>query len=269
MCQLLGLSFNKAIMPIGPFSKLVSNSDLHPDGWGVGYYSDESKRATIFKESIPAHESELARFLIGYNGFNAKTFVAHIRKATKGLVTLDNTHPFNRYHDGREYLFAHNGSLLKQKRLSRLYFKPIGQTDSERAFCYLLTQLRRCEITRVLRDNENGYGAMDFQRIHDIMHDINARAAGSFNCLFSDGKYLFSYRDLSKARNLFWMKYHDRSSHNSTAKNLINKKSAQRRVVVTQGYIIATEPVLKGNWHSFTGGQLMVFRNGHIEASLT
>lgn len=269
MCQLLGMSFNRAISPIGPFSKLVSNSVLHPDGWGVGYYSDESKRATIFKESIPAHESQLVRFLIRYKGFYAKNFVAHIRNATRGTVTLDNTHPFNRYYDGREYLFTHNGSLSRSKRLSRLYFKPIGDTDSERAFCYLLTQLRRYEIKRVLRDHDNGYGAMDFQKIHEILQDINDKAVGSFNCIFSDGEYLFCYKDLQEARNLFWMKCQKYLSIKRDRKNLINKKSAYRREPDTQGYIVATEPSINGSWQSFTGGQLMVFRNGHLEASLT
>jgi glutamine amidotransferase len=268
MCQLLGVSFNQPVPPIGPFSQLVRNSVMHPDGWGVAYYIDGSTRATIFKEFIPAYQSQLAQFLFKYSGFSSRTFIAHIRKATKGLVTLDNTHPFNRYHAGREYVFAHNGSLSKPKRLTRLYFKPIGDTDSERAFCYLLTQLRRCEIKRVWRDDGNWYGDVDFQVILKILHEINARAAGSFNCLFSDGEYLFAYRDLQEARNLFWMQYHEYPQSNSTRKNLITKKSAIGLADTLQGFIIATQPVMKGDWQPFTGGQLMVFKHGELIADL-
>jgi len=268
MCQLLGLSFNKEISPVAPFSKLVSNSLFHPDGWGVAYYIYQSKRPAIFKESIPAHESQLARFLIGYAGFIAKTFIGHIRKATTGSVTYDNTHPFNRYHAGCEYVFAHNGSLSKPKRLSRLYFQPIGNTDSERAFCYLLTQLRRSEITRIRRGVEKGYLHTDFVIIREILLEINARAVGSFCCIFSDGEYLFCYRDLKEARNLVSMRYQEYLPNKSVRPKQMNKNSTHGPGTATQGYVVATEPVTEGDWQSLTGGQLMVFKNGELVANI-
>ena len=37
--------------------------------------------------------------------------VAHIRKATRGPVGLENTHPFQRELWGSYWVFAHNGTL--------------------------------------------------------------------------------------------------------------------------------------------------------------
>lgn len=268
MCQLLGMSFDQEVQPAVPFSVLVRNSVLHPDGWGIAYYIYGSKRATIFKEPIPAHESQLARFLTKYNGFSSRTFVAHIRKTTKGKVTLDNTHPFNRYYDGREYVFAHNGTLTKSKRLNHLYFKPIGTTDSERAFGYLLTLLRTYEKQRIRLVENEDYQDNDFVMIREILREINVKAVGSFCCIFSDGKYLFAYRDIQEARNLFSMKCPKFTSCKPTRKKQISKKSVQWPVTAPQGYIVATEPLIAGDWQPFTGGQLIVFKDGEIVANI-
>ena len=37
--------------------------------------------------------------------------VAHVRKATVGAPGLQNTHPFKRVLWGRDWVFAHNGTL--------------------------------------------------------------------------------------------------------------------------------------------------------------
>lgn len=268
MCILLATSFNQEVQPVVPFLALVCNSVFHPDGWGVAYYIYRSKRATIFKEPLPAHESQLARFLTKYNGFSSKTFVAHIRKTTKGTVAMDNTHPFNRYYAGREYVFAHNGTLTKSKRLNHLYFKPIGTTDSERAFGYLLTLLRTYEKQRIRLVENEDYQDNDFVMIREILREINIKAVGSFCCIFSDGKYLFCYRDLAEARNLFSMKCTKSNSCKPTSKNLINKNSTQWPVTAPQGYIVATEPLIAGDWQPLTGGQLMVFKDGEMVANI-
>jgi glutamine amidotransferase len=268
MCQLLGLSFNKEIQPLVPFVALLENSILHPHGWGIAFYPNKSNQSVLFKEAHPGYNSQLAHFLLTYRYFRSQTFVAHIRKATNGSMSHDNTHPFCRCSQGSEFVFAHNGTLSKPKRLKQLYFQPIGDTDSERAFCYLLTQLRRHEIKRVRRSDVNGYSDADFHVIHKILQDINVIAAGSFNCLFSDGEYLFCYQDLEEARNLFYLKCQKKPFVKRDRKILINKKSAYRQEPV-QGYIVATEPSIEGSWVSFTGGQLMVFRHGQLVASLT
>ena len=203
MCQLLGLSFNKEIQPANYLSALISNSHLHPDGWGVAYYPDGSSSATVFKEPVPGYKSQLAPFLYKYPFFKTNLAIAHIRKATRGSITFDNTHPFARCYVGRDFVFAHNGTLPKKQKLTRLSFLPKGQTDSERAFCYLLSQLKTRLIRPIGEDSSEGYSSIDFQVIHEILADINVKADGAFNCVFSDGRYLFCYRDMAKARKLF------------------------------------------------------------------
>lgn len=264
MCQLLGLSFSQEITLGQYFPVILSRSTLHPHGWGIAYHPRGSTSAVVYKEPIAGSESELARFLCRYNAIKSNIFICHIRKASRGSVAYDNTHPFSRCYAGREYTFAHNGTLKYRMRLTGLVYKPMGETDSERAFCFLLSQLRRCEIKRIRTDRVQGYSSTDFRTIYEILVDINTRTEGAFNCLFSDGMYLFCYRDLQEARNLFYQKCKS-SIKNSDIVNFESEKNPyMEHYPVQDGYIVATEPINSNEWQSFAGGQLMVFKDGQV-----
>ena len=267
MCQLLGVSFNQQVQPAQLLKTFFENSIFHPHGWGIAFYPSDSKQSVLFKEACPAYDSDLAKFLLSYQHLQSKTLIAHIRKATRGSLTHDNTHPFSRCCQGREFIFAHNGTFTKTDQFPHLIYQPIGQTDSERAFCYLLTLLSMREIRRTRYAGVNGYTARDFAEIHKILHNINTEAAGSFNCLFSDGEYLFCYRDLQEARNLFYLRAKKQNPSTRSQKISINK-NRHEEPVERQGYIVATEPCTKGNWQPFAGGQLMVFQDGQLVADL-
>jgi len=268
MCQLLGLSFNQEIRPVIPFSVFMTRSVAHADGWGLAYYPDESGSAVVFKEPIPGYNSQLADFLYGYRALKSKIFIGHIRRATRGKLTHSNTHPFTRCYAGREFAFAHNGTLFKRKSLKQLSYQPIGDTDSERGFCYLLSLLKRHRIKPTPLGDTWVYTDKDFQVIHEILTEINTITAGIINCIFTDGKYLFCYRDLEEARNLFYKKCHNLSGNTEGCKNMISQNLSMENGCRNYGYVVATEPLDDEGWHSFTGGNLMVFKDGKIVANL-
>ena len=67
--------------------------------------------------------------------------IAHIRHATRGADSLANTQPFVRELGGRVHVFAHNGhsgEAIPADALSGQCYQPIGETDSEAAFCHLM-----------------------------------------------------------------------------------------------------------------------------------
>src|SRR4029077_2603680 len=68
--------------------------------------------------------------------------VAHVRKKTRGRASLENTHPFKRVLWGRHWVFAHNGTLPKVKKRKLVLEEPVGETDSEHAFCWMLERIR-------------------------------------------------------------------------------------------------------------------------------
>ena len=87
---------------------------------------------------------------------------------------------------GRYWIFAHNGNLLDFVPALDGSFIPVGLTDSERAFCWLLQELRRRFGSQPPSDR-----AVLFDALHQLTLDI-ARF-GEFNFLLSNGDCLFAH----------------------------------------------------------------------------
>lgn len=110
----------------------------------------------------------------------------YIRKATQGATGLENTHPFMRELWGRYWIFAHNGNLIDYQPEFDGSFLPVGQTDSERAFCHLLQRLRQ-------RFAHTQPAATELQAaLKHLRQKPGASAASIFS--LSNGDRLFAHR---------------------------------------------------------------------------
>ena len=127
-----------------------------------------------------------SRKLVRHYPIRSLNVIAHIRKATQGATGLENTHPFMRELWGRYWIFAHNGNLVDYAPDLDGNFLPVGQTDSERAFCHLLQTLRR-SFPDGMPDREDLCDALD--RFAE-----KVRGYGPFNFLLSNGDCLFAHR---------------------------------------------------------------------------
>ncbi len=113
----------------------------HKDGWGLAYV--EGRDCMLLREPRPASQSPLLQ-LMERQGMRARMVISHIRLATFGARALRNTQPFQRELGGRCHVFAHNGdlpSLLTDAAPADRRFQPMGDSDSELAFCALLGRL--------------------------------------------------------------------------------------------------------------------------------
>ena len=120
------------------FSRHGGLTAAHKDGWGVAYFAGKDVR--IIKDSSPASGSPWIAFLQAHPP-KSTIVVSHIRLATQGEHSVGNSQPFSRELAGRQHVFAHNGDLQAQalQRGQRLgLYHPVGETDSEYAFCALL-----------------------------------------------------------------------------------------------------------------------------------
>lgn len=153
----------------------------HADGWGLALY--EGRSARVFLEPTAAAKSPLARF-VSDNPIKTLLAIGHIRKRTRGPVTLANTHPFVRELWGRHWVFAHNGTVKAAHKLKLGRFQPIGTTDSEHAYCHLLEGLRSSFSDYPKRPSEL------WAAVADVAASIGAR--GSFNFLLGDGRHLYA-----------------------------------------------------------------------------
>lgn len=113
------------------------------DGWGIMFA--EGRDAHLFREAAPASDSLLDRFVREHED-PSPNVIAHVRRASRGKVSLANTHPFRRVRAGRAHHFAHNGTLKNLKSIteaSTLSADCIGDTDSELAFLVLLERFAK------------------------------------------------------------------------------------------------------------------------------
>ncbi|MCF7992692.1 MAG: class II glutamine amidotransferase [Thiohalocapsa sp.] len=118
----------------------------HRDGWGLASY--EGRDCLLLREPMAASESPLMQ-LMERGGLRTRMALSHVRLATFGDRSLRNTQPYARELGGHMHVFAHNGDLpaLVEFRLSDGFghaggcFRPVGDSDSEHAFCSLLARL--------------------------------------------------------------------------------------------------------------------------------
>lgn len=141
MCELLGMSANVPTDIVFSFTGLMQRGGRtgpHRDGWGIGFY--EGRGLRLFQDPAASSESEVANLVQRYP-IKSEVVIGHIRQANVGKVCLANTHPFVREMWGRNWCFAHNGQLGEFKGQASFY-RPVGDTDSEAAFCDLLNRIR-------------------------------------------------------------------------------------------------------------------------------
>lgn len=254
MCELLGMTANVPTDICFSFTGLIQRSgitDQHRDGWGITFY--EGKGTRTFKDTNPGVQSEVAKLVQNYP-IKSYLVISHIRKANRGKVCLENTHPFERELWGHNWTYAHNGQLkgIKQKPLN--YYHPIGSTDSEHAFCWLLNQLRDQYPDHI---PENTLFFKFLQTKLDELSDL-----GVFNTLLADGKYLYAYC----SKQLYWITRKAPFGKASLADKEVTidfKRVASATDVVT---VISTKPLTDNEqWQKMEQRKLYVFHKGMLK----
>lgn len=192
MCELFAMSSRlpaTANFTLEAFARHGDPGDPNKDGWGIAYYSDGD--AIIVREPEPAADSEVIRFIEGYN-LRSTIVLSHIRHATQGGRALKNTQPFGRELGGRMHVFAHNGDLgdiRTRPGMEAGSCRPIGDTDSELAFCVLLDRMRPLWL------RDGCVPPLD-ERL-DVLSEFATvlRSLGPANFIYSDGGTVFVHGD--------------------------------------------------------------------------
>ncbi|UXH78646.1 class II glutamine amidotransferase [Roseateles amylovorans] len=187
MCQLLGMNCNSDAAITFSFTGFAARGGrtaAHVDGWGMAFY--ERSGCRVFHDDQPASESPLAEFLSRYP-IKSRIVIAHLRRATQGDVTIANCHPFQREWLGQTWLFANNGDLTSFHPTLNGPYRPVGSTDSERAFCWLLQELRHR-----FADRQQPPAWHELAPHVAQLSEVIARH-GNFNFLLTNGEALYTH----------------------------------------------------------------------------
>lgn len=264
MCDLLGLNFSHPINTKISLDLFQLRGKENPDGWGVAYYREN--KLHVIKEPMPSIKSSLFDFVEDYP--RTCTLVSHVRRSTRGGKRYANTHPFYRElsigSHVQEYTFAHNGTLQDVSSLTSDFYKPVGETDSERAFCYLLDTIRQRSI--------ESWSSREFGLIESLLQDMNT-PDNTLNCLFSNGNMLFCYSDendhnaglrflsLSKTSRSFELRDEDKQYGEVKVGTSLVDGIEQPNI---QGVLVSTRRLGNHDWTEFRGGEMIVFKNGKM-----
>ena len=230
------------------FALRGGHTDTHHDGWGIAFFEGAGVRYFVDHQSAVA--SPVAD-LIKRFPIKSKNVIAHIRKATQGQVALENCHPFVRELWGRYWVFAHNGDLKNFAPVLDGAFRPVGNTDSELAFCYLLQELRRR-----FGDEAPALPALRIA-LTELVGEVAAH--GVFNLMLSNGDALFAH---CSTKLCYVVRQHPFNTAQLSDED-ISVDFSQLTTRDDRVAVIVTEPLTTNeSWTQFAPGELKIFVDG-------
>ena len=250
MCQLLGMNANTPTDVTFSFSGFAlrgGQTDHHGDGWGIAFFEGQGVRHFVDHQS--ASSSPVADLIRRYP-IKSRNVIAHIRKATQGEVSLENCHPFVRELWGRYWVFAHNGDLKDFAPLLHGSFRPVGTTDSELAFCWMLQEM-----------NKSHAGVPSEAELTHTLRDLAQRIAkhGTFNFLLSNGQALWAH---ASTKLHYVLRQHPFSEVQLKDEDL-SVDLSQLNCPEDRQAIVVTEPLTSNEaWVAMSSGELQVFIGG-------
>lgn len=270
MCQLLGMNCNAptdVTFSFRGFAQRGGNTDHHEDGWGIAFFEGEAgaegagddKGLRHFVDHQSACDSPVAA-LISHYPIKSRNVIAHIRKATQGRVALENCHPFVRELWGRYWVFAHNGDLKDFSPRLHGSFRPVGTTDSERAFCWIMQELAKSHAN-----------VPSIAELGITLRELAAQIAphGTFNFLLSNGQALWAHASTrADSSGLYYVERQHPFAHATLSDEDLSVNFAEHTRPSDRVAVIVTAPLTTNeSWTAFEPGALKVFAGGVLTAA--
>ncbi|WP_435979426.1 class II glutamine amidotransferase [Psychrobacter sp. DM4] len=262
MCQLLAMnSKNPADIRFSftGFRLRGGVTDDHTDGFGIAYFEPTGLRH--YCDDRSAMDSPLAE-LVSQTRIKASNTIVHIRQSDDSL--LSNAHPFVREIWGEPWVFSHNGKMTIQEAMdddpirqgTSRYYCPIGDTDSEFAFCYMLNQLK--ERFEHKPDDETLYAFLTEQCRF-------LAGYGLFNCLLSNGEWMLSYATTLLFHVTRQAPFASATLVDTDVNNEATMDFAQINSDDDVMTVIVTTPLTRDeNWQQLAVNECVIFRDGSI-----
>lgn len=186
MCELFGYFSEDERDITSNLREFFSHSVEHPHGWGLAV----ANRGLLNTEKEPLRAIDsayLANRLA--SGVKASVAIAHIRLATAGATSYDNSHPFTAVDaSGRAWTLAHNGTILAAAELERFRAEQAGSTDSERILLYLVSKIDAATAAagRALDAEER------FRVVDEVVRTLCVNN-NKVNLLITDGEQFYAH----------------------------------------------------------------------------
>ncbi len=261
MPNLLAMSFEGELAPSFDL-RCLSQGEVPPDGWGIGYYPGGEPAAAVLKEPAPPSGSIRSELIKAWEHLEASIFLLHVRRATWGAISDANTQPFQRAWGRRDWLFGHAGSLRHRLELRPgAPFEPVGATDTELIFCELMN--------RFAERGWKSLGEAEPRVLLEWLARINE--SGNLTCVLTDGHDVAVYSDRESAGIWMWevLPPYDKLTFGDTE---LLVDLGKRGVKSRKGVVVSSHPLAvngeEKEWRAVPPGHLVLLRQGAVREVL-
>lgn len=232
MCELFAANAKHPLRLNDELAAFFGDSPMHPHGWGIAVRNAQG--AVDLKKAPERAVDSTACKLALASDVRAAHLLAHIRYATKGGLSYDNTHPFiGQDATGREWSFVHNGSIFHSQAIDRFQAQAKGESDSEQVLLYLMDALGTAA-----RNGQTGFQG----RFSALSEALVALAPGNkLNVVLDDGDCTYVFT-------------------NTEEDTLFVKRGAGSA-------LFCTRPLGASGWQPLAKCRLLAFRDGALVAA--
>jgi predicted glutamine amidotransferase len=149
-------------------------------------------------------------------------------------------------------VFAHNGNLTDYAPHLHGSFRPVGQTDSERAFCWLMQELAKSHAT-----------LPSVQELSLTLRELVPQIArfGTFNFLLSNGQALWAHA----STQLHYVERCHPFSQATLCDEDISIDFSQHTQASDRVALVVTQPLtVNERWQACAPGRVYVFEDGRL-----
>ena len=230
----------------------------HTLGWGLAWYPGDTRAAIVAKDPSARDTKSLRGAMHDWDSFRSTVFFCKVRGAASGYTHLE-TQPFSRSFAGQDWLFMHNGDLDKTA-MGKLHFnksiflEPLGRTDSELAFCFLLGKIQDYGA-RALADIDHQVLLSWFLQLDDL---------GSADMVISDGITVAAFYGTQSETKLFYSRLKPPHSEGGFHAESASFTLSNPRDTFRTALVFTSAPFKQGDWKAMQKGQLIISRRGAI-----
>jgi len=227
-------------------------------GWGLGWYPEDNQSAMVTKDTSAYDTQILMGAIIEWANFRSTSFFCKILSAKEGYSHAE-TQPFSRSFAGRDWLFTHNGYLDKRE-LEKLhadksrFLEPLGQTDSELAFCNLLAKVAESSARKI--------SDIDPQILHSWFQRFDA--LGSSDMYFTDGSSMVFFQGSQSPKQLRYSRIQPPKNQDLYTADVAKIKLTDPRDTYRTAFVMSSAPFSTGDWTLMYPGQMLIVRQGAI-----
>ncbi len=256
--DILAISLDSKGSPSINISLSDTTVGTHSHGWGFALYPEDHSSAMVTKDPEARGKQVLVDAITDWANFRSTVFFFKVRGAGKGYNHTQ-AQPFSRSFAGRDWLFTHNGDLDKVE-LEKLHgsnsrlLEPMGNTDSELAFCNLLTRIQEGSARKIADINP-------FE-LHSWFQKFDA--LGSADMYFTDGDSIVCFHGTQSPKQMYHARIQPPNNQELYSSEAVKISLSDPRDTYRTAFIISSTPFTGGQWMQMQPGQMLIVRRGAI-----